>query len=266
MDLKSIKENLISITLEAGEMLKKYYYSDSLISYQKEGVDFTTEADREVDAFLIEKLKALYPQIEFLTEETAPNNYDSFKDKENLWVIDPLDGTTNFSRKNSNFAISIALVNRGQPVLGIIYLPISNSLYSAQIDEEGAFLNQKLISVSLINNLKEAVLFCDWAWDLEKRKEVVRWLNNICTEVRQVKSMGSASSDLVGLAEGKSEAYIHSGVKPWDVAAAVLIIEKAGGKITDTKGNQWNIFNPEIIVTNKIVHKEVIRLINEESN
>jgi len=262
MELNSVKENLISITLEAGEILKKYFYSDDLVSYQKEGVDFTTEADKEVDSFLIEKLKALYPEIEFLTEETAPDSYDSFRDKENLWVIDPLDGTTNFSRKNSNFAISIALVNKGQPVLGVIYFPISNSLYSAQIDEEGAFLNQKSISVSSINNLKEAVLSCDWAWDLEKRKDVVRWLNNISGEVRQVKSMGSAASDLASLAEGKLDAYIHSGVKPWDVAAAALIIEKAGGEITDAKGNKWNIFNPEIVATNNIVHEKIIEIIN----
>lgn len=263
MELNSIKENLISVILEAGEILKKYFYSNDLVSYQKEGVDFTTEADREVDSFLIGRLKALYPQIEFLTEETAPDDYNFLKDKENLWVIDPLDGTTNFSRKNSNFAISIALVNKGQPVLGVVYLPISDKLYSAQIDEDVAYLNQKPIKVSSINNLKEIVLFCDWAWDLEKRKDIVRWLNNISGEVRQVKSMGSAASDLAKLAEGKLDAYIHSGVKPWDVAAAFLIIEKAGGKITDTKGNKLNIFNSEIIATNKTIHEEIIRLINE---
>lgn len=263
MELNSIKENLISVILEAGEILKKYFYSNDLVSYQKEGVDFTTEADREVDSFLIKKLKEIYPQIEFLTEETAPNDYVLFKNKDNLWVIDPLDGTTNFSRKNSNFAISIALASKGQPLLGVVYLPISDKLYSAQIDEDGAFLNKKPISVSSISKLKEATIACDWSWDLEKRKDVVKWLNNINASFRQIKSLGSASSDLASLAEGKIDAYIHSGVKPWDVAAVVLIIEKAGGVITDAKGNKWNIFNPEIIATNKIIHGEVIKLINK---
>lgn len=263
MELNRIKENLVNIVLEAGEILKKYYYSDDLVSYQKEGVDFTTEADREVDSFLIKKLKELYPQIEFLTEETAPDDYASFKDKENLWIIDPLDGTTNFSRKNHNFTISIALVNKGQPVLGVVYLPILNNLYTAQIDENVAYLNQKPIRISSIANLKEVVVACDWSWDLEKRKDVIKWLNNINAYIRQIKSMGSASADLASLAEGKLDAYIHSGLKPWDVAAAALIIEKAGGKITDSKGNKWDIFNPEIVATNKIIHEEVVKLINK---
>jgi len=260
MELNNVKENITRIILEAGEILKKYYCSDNLITYQKEGVDFTTEADREVDAFLIEKIKEIYPQTEFLTEETSSGDYSSFLDKVNLWVIDPLDGTANFSRKNPNFAISVALVNKGQPVLGVAYLPISNNLYVA--DKDGAFLNQKPILVSAVTKLKESVIACDWSWHLEKRKNMVQWLNNINSQVRQIKSMGSAVSDLASLAEGKIDVYIHSGVKPWDVAASALIIEKAGGKITDAKGDKWNIFNSEIVVTNKILHKEVIELLN----
>jgi myo-inositol-1(or 4)-monophosphatase len=263
MELNNVKENVVNIVLEAGEILKKYFYSDSLTVYQKEGVDFTTEADREVDTFLIKRLKELYPQTEFLTEETSSGDYSFFLDKDNLWVIDPLDGTTNFSRKNPNFAISVALVNKGQSILGVVYLPISNNLYLAQIDEEGAFLNQKPIAVSSVNNLKETVIACDWAWDLEKRKDVICWLDNINSQVRQIKSMGSAAADLASLAEGKIDTYIHSGIKPWDVAASALIIEKAGGKITDSKGGKWNVFNLEIIATNKILHNEIIKVINK---
>jgi len=255
------KEEVIKIVLEAGEMLKKYFYADSLIAYQKEGVDFTTEADRTVDAFLVERLKALNPEIEFLTEETFSGDYSSFLDKENLWVIDPLDGTVNFSRKNSHFAISVALVNKGEPVLGIVYLPISNNLYFA--DESGAFLNQKTISISSVGSLREVVLACDWSWDLEKRKKVVKWLNNINPLVRQIKSMGSSVSDLASLAEGKIDAYIHSGTKPWDVAASSLIIKKAGGEITNANGGEWNIFNPEIVASNKIIHQDVLKIINQ---
>ncbi|MFA5431631.1 MAG: inositol monophosphatase family protein [Candidatus Paceibacterota bacterium] len=255
------RQKIIEVVLEAGEILKKYFYSDSLVVYQKEGVDYTTEADREVDAFLIEKLKALYPETEFLTEETSSGDYSFFLDKDNLWVIDPLDGTVNFSRKNPHFSISVALVNKGQPVLGIVYLPMLNDLYFA--DEIGAFLNQKLIHVSSVNNLRELVLACDWSWDLEKRKEVVKWLSNINSNIRQIKSMGSAVADLASLAEGKIDVYIHSGTKPWDVAASSLIIRRAGGEITDTEGGEWNIFNPGIVASNKIIHKEIIKIINK---
>lgn len=254
------KEKVINIVLEAGEILKKYFYADSLTVFQKDGVDFTTEADREVDAFLVKELKSLYPETEFLTEETFAGDYSIYLDKSNLWVIDPLDGTVNFSRKNPHFAISVALIDKGQPVLGIAYLPISNKLYIA--DEKGAFLNQKPISVSLVSNFKELVLACDWSWDLEKRKDVVSWLGKISSQVRQIKSMGSAVSDLASLAEGKIDVYIHSGIKPWDVAASSLIIRKAGGKVTDINGGEWNIFKSGIVATNGIIHEEIINRID----
>jgi len=260
MELNNVKENLISITLEAGEILKKYFYADSLVAFEKEGVDFTTEADREVDAFLVRKLKELYPQTEFLTEETSSGDYSAFLDKDNLWVIDPLDGTVNFSRKNPNFCISIALVNKGKPVLGIVYLPIFNNLYF--VDENGASLNQKPISVSSVSNLREVVIACDWSWDLDKRKEMVQWLKNINPYVRQIKSMGSTVNDLASLAEGKIDAHVHSGTKPWDVAASALLIEKAGGKVTNSKGGEWNIFLPDIVATNSLLHNKIVELIN----
>jgi myo-inositol-1(or 4)-monophosphatase len=261
MELNNVKENLISITLEAGEILKKYFYADSLIAFEKEGVDFTTEADREVDAFLVRKLKELYPQTEFLTEETSSGDYSAFLDKDNLWVIDPLDGTTNFSRKNPHFSISIALVNKGKPVLGIVYLPILNNLYFA--DKDGAFLNEKPISVSSVTNLREVIIACDWSWDLEKRKEMVQWLSNINSYVRQIKSMGSTVADLASLAEGEIDAYIHSGTKPWDVAVSALLIEKAGGKVTNSKGSEWNIFIPDIVATNGLLHEDIVKMANK---
>jgi len=153
MDLNKTEKEVIEIVLRAGEILKKHFVSDNLDSYDKGGVDFATEADREVDSFLSGELKRLYPEANFLTEETAPSDYSSMKDLDDLWVIDPLDGTANFSRKDDNFAISIALVNKGKPVLGIVYLPISNKMYSARADRAEAFLNGEVISVSLVSEL-----------------------------------------------------------------------------------------------------------------
>jgi myo-inositol-1(or 4)-monophosphatase len=237
INLDEARKNIIDIISQAGEIIKKSFNEDA-VSFQKDGVDFTTQTDRDVDLFLREKIKSIYPQTNFLTEETAPENYSSMKEVENLWIIDPIDGTTNFSRKNNNFAISVALVNKGTSILGVVYLPLQNLIYSAQSNKDSAYLNDKRISVSFINNIKEVILACDWSWDLDKRKIIINWLNNISGNVRQIKSMGSASSDLSSLAVGKIDAYIHSGVKPWDVAAAVLIIQKAGGKITKSTGEE----------------------------
>lgn len=253
--------DLKEIVTEAGEILKGYFKSQKFTSKSKGGVDFLTQADEEVDLFLREAIKKKYPQTQFLTEETAPSDYLSLKETENLWVIDPLDGTVNFSRKNPHFAISISLVNKGVSKFAIVYVPMSGELYWAQEDKDNAYLNGESIQVSKTHDLKETTLGCDWGWDLEKRLNVVDWLKNICTHVRQIKSMGSAVADLASLAEGKIDVYLCSGLKPWDVAASSLLIRKAGGKITTPTGGEWDIFNPDILASNGILHREILDLV-----
>lgn len=262
IDLAKAQEEVLKLVLEAGGILKKYFADKSYYTKQKTGVDFTTQADIEVDKFLQERLKKLFPQSNFLTEETAPENYSNLKDTENLWVIDPLDGTINFSRKTPYFAISIALVNRGKPLLGVIYLPITEDIFLAREDKSEATLNGRPIKVSETKKLGESVIGCDWAWDLERRKKVVKWVRDLTPFIRQIKCMGSAASDLASLAAGRIDGYIHSGLKPWDVAAAVLIIQKSEGIITTPKGDRWDIFNPEMLATNGILHQDILKLVN----
>ena len=156
-------------------------------------MDFTTQADTEADEFLRKNILKKYPRSNFLTEETAPKDYSIFKNTVNLWVIDPLDGTINFSRGNPNFAISIALVSKGIPELGVIYKPITKEIYWAQENIKYALLNDKPIYVSSTNNLRESVIACDWAWSLEKRLNVVKWLHNISPYVQTNKIYGKRS-------------------------------------------------------------------------
>jgi len=254
VDLIEARKYLVNLVSKAGEILRKYFESGAFTSRQKEGVDFTTQADTQTDQFLRDNLCKKYPQTKFLTEETAPKNYSDLKDVNALWVIDPLDGTINFSRKHPNFAISVALVDKGISKLAVVYVPMTKETYWTQENLEGAYLNDKKIHVSPTNDLKKASIGCDWAWGLENRKNVVKWLDKISQDVRQIKSMGSAVADLVSLANGQIDGYMHSGVKPWDVAASTLLIEKAGGKITTPTGARWDVFNPDILATNGILH------------
>ena len=129
IDLTKARDFLIKLIPDAGKILSRYFISGVFTSRRKEGVDFLTQADEEVDNFLIKKIKKEYPSTNILTEETAPKNYSPLSDIDNLWVIDPLDGTINFSRQHANFAISIALVNRGISQLGIVYVPMTKDLY-----------------------------------------------------------------------------------------------------------------------------------------
>ena len=262
IDLTEARKFLVELIPQAGEILKKHFTSQDYTQRKKEGVDFTTQADEEVDLFLRESIGARFSQAQFLTEETAPEDYSSLKDVDGLWVIDPLDGTINFSRKHPNFGISIAYVDKGISKLGIVHIPMTGDTYWAQKDQDGANLNGEPIQVSTTDDLGVSTIACDWAWGLEKRLNVVRWLGNLSTHVRQIKSMGSAVSDLASLANGRIDGYIHSGLKPWDVAASALLIEKAGGRITTPSGGGWDVFQPDILASNGILHDRILDLIN----
>jgi myo-inositol-1(or 4)-monophosphatase len=254
---------LLELMPQAGKILKDYFTSRNFTHTSKGGFDFMTQADAEADAFILKKLKAHFPRANFLTEESAPKDYSHLYEVENLWIVDPLDGTINFSRGTPHFAISIGLVHAGKPTLGVIYMPMTGEIYWAEKDDPIAYHYAEPIHVSKVDDLGESVIACDWAWGLEKRKNVVRWLGQISPNVRQIKSMGSAVADLAQLAAGRIDGYIHSGLKPWDVAAAALLVEKAGGKITTPEGKEWNVFQPDILATNTLLHAKILRLIKE---
>lgn len=246
----------------ASGLLKQYFESGNFTSKSKGGVDFVTTADEKTDKFLIESIKRKYPQSQFLTEETAPKDYSNptFRTAKNLWIIDPLDGTTNFSRGDSNFAISIALVRQGITQLAVVHQPMTEETFSAQIDYEGAFLNKKPIHVSKTEDLKKTSVACGWPWDLKKRPITAKALGKLCASVGQIKSGGSAVLDIVNLARGHTDVFFHFSLKPWDVAASSLILKKAGGTITTPNGNAWDVFNPDILASNGILHEKIQRL------
>jgi myo-inositol-1(or 4)-monophosphatase len=261
INLNEARKYILELMPQAGEILKKYFNSGNFTSQSKGGADLLTQADMEADQFLASSIRQRFPQCEVLTEETAPKDYSSLKEVSNLWVVDPLDGTINFSRGTPHFSISVGLVDRGISRLGVVYDPNGNSLYWAQEDRDGAYLNDRKLRVSGTANLLETVIACDWGWDLQERLKLVKWLGSIAPEVRQIKSMGSAVLDLARLADGKVDTYIHSGLKPWDTAASSLLIEKAGGKITTPEGEKWNVFNPQMLATNGILHDKLLELI-----
>lgn len=261
IDLNQVRSFLLELLPKAGSMLEKYFYLKDLRQVDKGGVDFATEADFAVDKFLRKEIARKYPQIPFLTEETAPKDFSIFKNEEILWVIDPLDGTTNFSRGDFLFAISVGLVKRGVPQLGAIYVPMEKKIYWAQDDQPNAMLNNKKLVVSKINDLKTASLFVDWGYKPKERQETLRYLSKIITSFRQVKNIGSLVVALGLLVEGKTDAYIAIGHKPWDVAAISLIIKKSGGKITTPEGGAWEIFKPDIFVSNSLLHDQVLKLL-----
>lgn len=262
-NLTETRKYFIDVALQAGSILNDLFGSKTLATTEKSGVDFTTQADIQADGFIQRLVKEKYPHATLLTEETAPGDYQSLINVENLVVVDPLDGTTNFSRGDPYFAISIALVEFGKPKVGVVYLPKKDELYWAQSDHDSSFYNDNSIRVSETDNLKKSVVTCAWSWDLVKRDEMYKLLGKIYPNVRAFITKGSAAAELAGLARGDIDIFCIPGLKPWDVAAAALFVEKAGGKITKPDGEEWNVFEPDILATNGILHDPILELLNK---
>jgi myo-inositol-1(or 4)-monophosphatase len=260
IDLNEAKNYLFSILPELGTLLNGYFSKKNFSEINKGGSDFKTQADDAADTFLTEHLKEKYPSTAFLTEETAPKDISSFKRIENLWIIDPIDGTTNFSRGNSNFSVSIGLADKGNTKLGIVYLPYDNSIFWAQEGIDGAFHNTSRISVSKVSNKKEVVIGVDWSWTIEKRKIMIDYLSEIYPHVRAIKSMGSAAADLSKVACGQIDLYVNAGLSPWDIAAGSFIAKKAGGKVTKLDGSEWNVFDDNLIASNVLMHDFAVEI------
>lgn len=262
VDLEKTTTFIRKLLPQAGKILLGYFGLTGLRVQRKGKIDIVTEADLKVDKFLQTEIKKVYPKIPFLTEETAPDNFSNLEKEEFLWVIDPLDGTVNFQRGSTNFAISVALINYGKSVLGMIYTPFFKKMYWTNDNMNKALLNGKPISVSKVDKISKASFGIDYVYDSKIREKTIEKSKFIIPAVRQVKTMGSAVSDLCSLAEGKLDIYLNYGGKPWDWAAAYLITKKALGKTTTLEGKEWKVFNTEfILATNGRLHKDALRLL-----
>lgn len=262
VNLANAERFLRELLPEAGKKLKNDFVEGGFRQFPKEGVDFTTQADIETNEFLRRQISEKYPEHQFLTEETLPTFSQDPATIERLWVIDPLDGTANFSTRDPHFAISVALVTKSQPILAATYAPMFDELYLARADSEVATCNGKPINVSQNEDLKKTIVRGDWAWDLSRRPAMAEIITKLCDKVRFILLKGSAVLDLSRLARGDYDAYIHMGLKPWDVAAASLLVTKAGGVITTPDDKPWNIFTSEIFATaNPAIRDKILEII-----
>lgn len=245
---KNITEKVSKVILKNCNKIRK-------ISYKKGDFNLVTNVDKEVEALVIKEIVSEYPEHSIIAEESGIHK----KNKKYEWFIDPIDGTTNFAHNYPCFCVSIAFSVNGILRFGIVKNPATGELYTA-IKGKGAKLNGKPISVSKIKRLKESLLITGFPYDRKTSK--TNNFKNFCnlTMVTQgVRRDGSAAMDLCYVAAGKADGYWELKLSPWDVAAGVLILEEAGGKITGFKGNKYNIYDKEIVATNGIIHKELIK-------
>lgn len=271
-----ILPSAVKIAQKAGELILKSSQKKFKISFKGKN-DLVTEIDLATEKFIIKEIKKLFPDHGILGEEMAfkAKNGIQIKDFNNckyIWIIDPIDGTTNFSHGNPYYAISIGVFKtkvaqksknfeylEGELIAGVVYAPTLKELYYAEKDK-GAYLNGKKIHVSKINKLEKALLATDMGHS--KKDTNIKYIAEILEKCQGIRRFGAASLDLCAVARGTIDAYWELNLKPWDMAAGILIIAEAGGKVTDISGNTLDLFGKQALTSNKKLHPEILKTFN----
>ncbi len=256
MDLELIKRVGIAAAYKAGRILGSRYGRISRID-KKGSIDLVTEADTESEKVIIDTIQKAFPNHTILAEESGLNSGES----RHKWIVDPLDGTTNFSHQLGIFSVSIAFALNDQTVFGVVLNPETRELFTA-VKGKGAFLNGRPIGVSNSPSVSESLLVTGFPYNLKDLFEplVARFSN--CLKASQgVRRLGSAAIDLCFLACGRFDGFWEQNLKPWDTAAAALIAREAGAIVTDFSNKPYTIDKKEILATNGKIHEEMLLLL-----
>lgn len=255
MDISKILSETIQIIKEAGKFIDKERknFDFSKIEYKGQN-DLVSYVDKQSEKFLVDSLGRILPEAGFIAEEGTG------KARDINWVIDPLDGTTNFMHDLPPYSISIALMKDKEILLGVIYEITTKDCYYAQIDGK-AYRNDEEIRVSDVNNFNDGLYITGYPYkDFSKIENFNRLMYHFLANSHGLRRFGSAAIDLAYVACGKSEGFFEFFLKPWDVAAGCLIVQRAGGIVTDFRGGNNYIFGKEIIAANRI-HPELQKVI-----
>lgn len=241
----------------AGKVLMSYFGRPMEI--RKKGlIDLVTEADLAAENEIVNRIVAAFPGDRFYSEETRRDSADSA----DLWVIDPLDGTTNFSHGYPFFGVSIAHRRRGRETLGVVLAPAFGELFSA-CRGKGAFLNGNPIRCSSTASVHESLLVTGFSYDIDLHSDgVLRRFRDVLLRAQGVRRDGSAALDLCYVAAGRFDGFWEEHLKPWDTAAARVIVEEAGGRVTTFGGGPFDIFGREVLASNGLVHGELLDVLN----
>ncbi|MEM7007749.1 MAG: inositol monophosphatase family protein [Thermodesulfobacteriota bacterium] len=216
-----------------------------------------TEVDKLSEKIIIEDIKKNFPSHSIFAEESGRDTQNS----EHLWLIDPIDGTTNYAHAYPFFSISIALEINGVVVAGLVYDPVKDEMFTAELGK-GAFLNGEPIKVSKSHAIEHSHVCTGFMHEVEWMVEVnIRHFGNFIRKARAVRRDGSAALDVCYVACGRFDGFWELGLNPWDTAAAVLILKEAGGHVTTFSGGDYTIYMKEILGSNAIVHDQMIEIL-----
>ena len=248
----------IETAREAGQILLEKFGRKINIS-KKGDIDLVTEADLASEKAIIERIRSHYPKHSILAEESGEaislDNANSWK-----WIVDPLDGTTNYAHGYPCFCVTLALEHDGEIVVGVTFDPTRNELFAAE-KGKGATLNNKPIHVSETEKLSESLIITGFPYNFKQKEDFAKHLTDFLLKSRGVRRDGSAAIDMAYVACGRFDGFWEEGLHAWDVAAGVLLIEEAGGRVSYYDDSKFSIYNPPICADNGLIHGEMLQIL-----
>ncbi|MDR3253566.1 MAG: inositol monophosphatase [Endomicrobium sp.] len=258
MKFSSYTNTALAAAKKGAAVLMKYYNTVLDIEYKGE-IDPVTQADKNSQKAIIKVIKDVFPQHGILAEENGINEIE----KDYCWIIDPLDGTVNFVHGMPMFCVSIGLKYKDEIISGVIYSPVMKEIFMAE-KNKGAWLNGKKIKVSKIKDTIHSLAATGFPYYVrQNNSRVMKNFKNIVLEAQGIRRLGSAAIDIAYVACGRFEFFWEEGLKPWDIAAGIVIAKEAGGKVSDYCGSESSVFKDTMIASNgTAVHKEILKIIN----
>ncbi|MBI2418635.1 MAG: inositol monophosphatase [Ignavibacteriales bacterium] len=254
-------DKLLTITKEAGNIVKEGFQTDYKVEYKTNISNLVTEIDKKSEKAIIEFIRKEFPGHGILAEESGAANENA----EYQWVIDPLDGTTNFAHGFPIFGVSIGIQKNGKTVCGAVYHVMNDIMYSAE-QGSGAYKNGKKIHVNENDSLEKSLLVTGFPYDIaDNPHNALTIFTNMVKASRGMRRLGSASIDFCCVAEGIFDGFWEVNLQPWDICAGKFIVEEAGGKVTDFIGTPSSIFAPQILCSNGKIHNAMIEIISKST-
>lgn len=250
---KNYLEAAVEIAREAGAIICEEFYRPRQISY-KGDVDLVTQADKRSEQAIVAKLTKYFPEHAIVAEEGT--GHESASGSEFRWYVDPLDGTTNFAHGYPCFSVSIALAQRETLLAGVVFNPYYEELFAAARGE-GATLNGEKIRVSTVKTLSTGLLCTGFPTHQRNATPNMHFYWEFTLRSHGVRRDGSAALDLASVAAGRFDGFWEFGLNKWDTAAGVLLVQEAGGKISDFAGDPYRLGGPMIVATNGVIHEEM---------
>lgn len=260
MNYESICNEAVVLIKKTGEFIRNQKDILTHKAVESKGLhNYVTYVDKTAEQMLVDGLKAILPESGFITEEETASN----RNEEFIWIIDPLDGTTNFIHGLPPFAISVALMQNNKAVVGIVYEIILDECFYAY--EGGkAYLNGNQIKVSDTKKVTDSLIATGFPYyNYDRIKPFLETLDYFMRNSHGIRRIGSAATDLAYVACGRFDSFYEYSLSPWDVAAGAYIVEKAGGKVSDFSGGNNYIFGKEIIATNSLVFDEFLEVLRK---